>query len=101
MPCLIRPASHPQLLKMPPRARFRYIILLNLAPDGLADGGGGGWDRHGTYFRTPKLALQALNYLLVLDRRDRRRVLGVKIRKVIVFRAGLNYAAARGDCFLQ
>ena len=84
---------------MPPRARFRYIILLNLAPDGLADGGGGGWGRHGPYFRTLMLALQALNYLLVLGGH---RILGVNIRKVLVFRAGLDAdEEANSACFQQ
>ena len=83
---------------MPPRARFRYIILLNLAPDGLADGGGGGGARPGPYFRKRMLALQALNYLLILGRH---RILDVNIRKVVVFRAGLDHAAAGGGCFHQ
>ena len=91
---LIRPASHPQFLKMPPRARFRYIILLNLAPEPF-ELGGGGWGRHGPYFRNRTLAEKGLTFALALDPN---RVLGGQIRKVVVFRAGLDDEEG-GGCF--
>ena len=83
---------------MPPRARFRYIILLNLAPESFV-GGGDGWQRVGPYFRKRALALQALNYFLILAGH---RILDFNIRKVLVFRAGLDVdEEANSACFQQ
>ena len=82
---------------MPPRARFRYIILLNLAPEPYV-GGGDGWRREGPYFLDRTRAAQALTFLLLLGRH---RVLGFQIRKIVVFRAGLDDQEAGGGCFQQ